>query len=398
VALPHASRLVRPSKHVAGDAFGTAVASADFNDDGWADLAIGAPRRDTGDAERREGVVHVVYGSAPGLNDRVRAVFTGTRLAVRFRDARFGAALAAGDLDRDGFADLAVGAPGAGAVQLLFGAGRGLVVARSRTIRRPQRRWRRFGAVLALADVDRDRHLDLLEAAPAPGARSVPGHAAVCPGAAAGPVRCRAMGAGLAGGSAAIAVGDVTGDGFPDVVHGAPRRDRAGRGAVLLWRGRPGGPAGRPQIVTRTSRGVPGSGAPGERFGAAVAVRDLDGDRFADVVVGVPGRRQAAGEVVVLRGGPTGPAESRGLTYSRATPGVPGISAAGHRFGAALSLLDVDGDRRPDLTVAAPGGRPSLFTLPGARGRFSGSGATRSELAVAPSGEPGPQPSVVLGL
>ena len=403
VALPHASRLITAAGAAAGDAFGAAVTSADFNRDGRADLAIGSPRRDTGDATRREGVVTLVYGAAPGLDDSVRAVFTGSRLDVPFRSARFGSALAAGDVNRDGYADLAVGAPGARAVQLLFGARRGLVVARSRTIRAPARDWRGFGSVLALADVDRDGHLDLMEGAPGSAEGAVPGHAGFCPGRRAGPARCRAMSGDLAGGPAAMAVGDVTGDRYPDVVHGAPEFAAGGRpaptGAVLLWPGGARGPSARPLVTTQASPGVPGTAGAGDAFGAAVAVRDLDGDGFADIVVGVPGKQQESGEVVVLRGTRAGPARTGALAYSRGTPGVPGVQGPGHRFGAALTLLDVDGDRRPDLTVAAPGGRASLITLPGTGGRFTGSGANRSELGQLAAGRPAPpQRTVVLGL
>jgi tRNA A-37 threonylcarbamoyl transferase component Bud32 len=382
VTIPHTSRGLAATTPMPGDDFGTAVASADFNGDGRADLAVGAPGRDTGDAERREGTVTVIDGGASGLDDERRATFTGARLEEPFRYARYGAALAAGDLDGDEFDDLAVGAPGARAVQLLFGSANGLTIAGTRTIRYPARR---FGSLLALGDVDGDENTDLLEAA-----WGTAGHAALCRGRRGGPSSCRRMGGELEGGARALAVADVTGDRYDDVVHGAP--DAGSGGRVWLWRGGRGGLRERPLVITQERPGVPGDEERGDEFGAAVAARDLDADGFAEIVVGVPGKDDAAGRVVVLRGARNGHAAGGALTYGPNTPGVPGNPRPDMRFGADLSVLDTDADRAQDLAVTAPGLRGALIVMLGADGRFTGSGAARYE--VAPRAE---SPEVVLG-
>jgi hypothetical protein len=79
------------------------------------------------------GVVHVLYGSAAGVTGTGSQLFTQVGDTPEAHDA-FGAALAAGDFNHDGFADLAASAPNedigsvpdAGAVSVLYGSAAGL--------------------------------------------------------------------------------------------------------------------------------------------------------------------------------------------------------------------------------------------------------------------------------
>jgi hypothetical protein len=95
------------------DKFGYALAAGDFDHDGRDDLAIGFP----GEYQTTfaQGGVGILMGTSDGLDPaRRRGIaggFDGFPGSATEQDTRFGSALAAGDFDGDGHADLAVGIP-----------------------------------------------------------------------------------------------------------------------------------------------------------------------------------------------------------------------------------------------------------------------------------------------
>jgi hypothetical protein len=115
-----------------GDYFGNALASGDFDNDGFADLAAGAPFEDV-TSRRDAGAVSALYDSADGLTTTGSQLFTQAGGTVEAGDW-FGFALTIADFNGNGFADLAAGAPsetvgtllGAGAVSAIYGTADGL--------------------------------------------------------------------------------------------------------------------------------------------------------------------------------------------------------------------------------------------------------------------------------
>lgn len=118
------------------DHWGDSLAAGDFDGDGFADLAISVELEDLGGIADA-GAVHVIYGSATGLNAAGNQIWTqnssGIANAAEAND-RFGSALKAGDFDNDGFDDLVIGVEDegigslakAGVVHVIYGSGAGL--------------------------------------------------------------------------------------------------------------------------------------------------------------------------------------------------------------------------------------------------------------------------------
>ncbi len=356
-----------PGEPEGDDALGSTVASADFNGDGYADLASAAP----GDK-----VTIVVPGSKTGLDTAAAQSVPGAGRLV------------AGDLNRDGYADLVQGDTtadrlddadyGSGRLRLVFGGAQGLRPDVTRTIARPRAELADFGQHLAVADVDGDKHLDIIEAAAGStddlDFGGVPGHVTYTKGAPAGPTEATLVGDVLRGGPTSIAVGDVTGDKRPDLVAGLAvnayhnEDDPIPPGAVRVYRGAASGLTAKGVTFTQATAGIPGSSEESDAFGAAVAVGRVDGDRYADIVVGASGEDKGAGRVTVVRGAAGGVARTGNVAFGQDSRGIPGGRRAGDGFGAELALLDATGDRRPELVIGAPGDRSLTVLRGGTRG------------------------------
>ncbi len=308
--------------------FGASLASGDFDGDGRADLAIGA---------RDPGAVTILYGGEQGLRRDGRQTFRGD-------SPRYGSALAAGDLDGDGRDDLVIGAPGEqgpGALEVRLGGADGLGDS-GRPIAPPAGAERGFGARARLGDVNGDGSLDVIESGSA--RAFAPGHTTFCAGSDSGPESCARIDA---PGGTALAVGDVDGDGLADVVQGDVGPDpEAVAGEVRVLKGGPEGPEPEPLVITQQTARIPGNDQIGDEFGGTVSVAKIDGDRFADIVVGAPGE-DGVGKVTVVRGGPDGHARKGHRRTALPEP------RAGSVFGKAVTVLDLEGDGEPVLIVAA---------------------------------------------
>ena len=286
----------------AGDQFGHALVAADFNGDGFDDLAIGIIGEDIG-AAANAGAVSVLRGSAAGLTAVGNQLWSqnsaGVGEVAELAD-NFDQTLAAGDFNGDGFADLAVGVAGedigalvdAGAVQVLRGSAAGLTAAGNQV-------WTQNSPGV----------LDVSEANDEFGA--------------------------------ALAVGDFNGDGFDDLAIGAPNEAVGailGAGAVHVLRGSAAGlTAAGNQLWTQDSAGVLDLSEAGDRFGTALIVGDFNNDGFDDLAIGVIGEDlgavNGAGAAAVLFGSAAGLTAAGNQLWGQDSPGIGGVATPADGFG-----------------------------------------------------------------
>jgi MYXO-CTERM domain-containing protein len=324
----------------------TLVGPGDVNGDGFADILAASPRAEPDGPQT--GAARLFRGSAGGLQPWQWSVGGDAEYG------RYGEGLGAvGDLDGDGFADFAIGAPRdsgpegdieqRGAVYIYLGSEYGpsyldvWVAAGADT-------YEHFGSAITGADVDGDGFPELIVAAieaEAPGFDDGPeGRIDLFDVRADAPSRDPwplGQGTSESGyGAAAVALGDVDGDGYDDVAIGAP-----GGSAVEVYFGSAEGPSPTP-------RSLAGS-ATDDRFGEVIAgAGDLDCDGRTDIAVGAPAANASAGAVHIFLGA----AEPGWQSPDHILTGP----AAGDRLGAALAVAgDVHGDGCHDLLVGAPG-------------------------------------------
>ncbi len=385
------------------DHYGYALAAGDFNGDGRDDLAVGLPSRyfDRGGGTD-QGAVQIHLGLPGGIELAgqllLRPGIDGVPDTPNSDDDLgsdvFGFALAAGDFNADGYADLAIGAPqnscawcsAGGGVVVLHGGFGGLTVVDSFLIYQDDPQIPDttegpddFGFSLTTGNFNGDfrcflqlclAYDDLAISAPG---EDDEGAVMVLYGSDfsllfGGAVYLGQGDVGGSGGEAGdrfgsvLASGDIDGDTFDELAIGTPLED-LGPGNVftdagevtLLFGAAAGFNLGRTERLAEGAfHGSPGSS--GTKFGSGIAVADFDHDGRADLAVGVPGmavQGPGAGAALVLLG------ESNGdfSRYRFQFPGFVGVPPGEQNFaafGTSLAAGDFDHDHHADLVIGIP--------------------------------------------
>lgn len=336
-----------------GGRFGFAVASAgDVNNDGYDDIVVGAYAYN--DDNTKVGAVYIFHGSASGLSQTADTSLIGSQT-----NAEFGYAVAsAGDVNGDDFDDVIVGArygsslTNEGAVYLYLGSPSGLSETAVWSATGGQAGAAFGSAVASAGDVNGDGYADVAIGAPYYDETFTnEGAAFVFRGSDVGlsdtPHR-RFLGGQeeAAFGSAAASAGDVNGDGYSDLVIGAPHYSatRPNEGAAFLYNG---SPAGLPASPDRILIG----GQEGAGYGVSVgAAGDINGDSYDDVVIGAnlyTGDQSQEGAIFLYCG------SAGGLFTWPAWKAEGNKAETGFGYTAVLAG-DVNGDDLSDLVVGAP--------------------------------------------
>ncbi|MER5442383.1 N-acetylmuramoyl-L-alanine amidase [Streptomyces sp. NPDC002790] len=346
-----------PGAGESGDEFGASTATGDINGDGATDIVVGQPGEDDTAGHSNRGAYTILYG--PAFTSGTGVNIDGS---YELTNARFGSAVAVGDFNADGTADVFAASTGTGGTwSARYGDG-----------------WDSDSTITSTED-------NLSYADAASGDFNRDGYADVAlnyrDGSSLGKVVWYKGGEGglrkaatlTVKGGRSIGAGDINGDGIDDIAIGQPYTAESGAaagGQVTFVKGSlptsttAGGltPTGAKSVNQGTS-GVPGAAEAGDAMGASIAVGDYNLDGYADVLAGAPNEditrdgknRSNAGNSVLLKGASTGITGTGALTVTQDTAGVPGSTETDDNLGSAVALTDLSGYGRADLVLGTAG-------------------------------------------
>ncbi|MBK9332673.1 MAG: FG-GAP repeat protein [Ignavibacteria bacterium] len=337
-----------------GENFGYSVACAgDLNNDGYSDVVIGSPFYDNG--QTNEGRAYVFRGSMTGIS----FILSPWTFESNQADANFGFSVAsAGDVNGDGFSDIITGGyrfnsafSNDGVVYVFHSTGATYPASPTST-RTGTETGEFFGySVSTAGDVNGDGYSDVIVGAPLYGLTDQ-GKCYAYLGSSSGIAAIQVwsqVGYGQLGISVSTA-GDMNADGYADVILGGNYLDigQTDEGGAFVYLGYSGGLEGGSSIIYESNQA-------NSQFGFSVATAgDINGDGFSDVIIGAheyDNGSTGEGAAFVYTGSATG----MGITNDSTAEWSSGTSQINAYFGNSVSSAgDVNSDGFSDVIVSAP--------------------------------------------
>lgn len=301
----------------ANDGAGRAVASGDINGDGYDDLITGAPNNTTAS-------ITVTYGSSGVLKSATLSTSNSSIITGNGSADFFGTNIATGDINGDGYDDIAVSATGdttggaanSGAVYIIYGQADTLSSGALSSLTSAAKFYGGSGFVtgtaLAVGNVNGDAYDDIAFGSSNDITPGTTGTVSIVYGSATNytgsnsindlpKFTAEALGDSL---GSDVAIGDIDSDGYEDILMGAPSNDSGGdnAGAAYLIYGQSTNFSGSTSVSTKPE--LYGE-AIGDNAGKMVAIGDATADGYNDLIVSATGNDDAAidaGAVYIVSG------------------------------------------------------------------------------------------------